>query len=66
MLQEFEHSKYVPRTVLDYGSGSGAAFWAAFGQWGKKVDSYQLVDPNEEISQVCMDILRVCTCFDFL
>ncbi|VDN32422.1 unnamed protein product [Gongylonema pulchrum] len=58
VLQELERVKYVPQTVLDYGSGSGAAFWAAFEQWGKKVASYQLIDPNEEISQFCMDILR--------
>uniref|UniRef100_A0A915PRS8 Methyltransferase-like protein 17, mitochondrial n=1 Tax=Setaria digitata TaxID=48799 RepID=A0A915PRS8_9BILA len=58
VLQEFENNRYIPETVLDYGSGSGAAFWAAFEQWGKRVKSYQLIDPNEEISKFCMDVLR--------
>uniref|UniRef100_A0A0R3RZP9 Methyltransferase-like protein 17, mitochondrial n=1 Tax=Elaeophora elaphi TaxID=1147741 RepID=A0A0R3RZP9_9BILA len=58
VLQEFKNNGYIPETVLDYGSGSGAAFWAAFEQWGERVKSYQLVDPNEEITQFCMDVLR--------
>uniref|UniRef100_A0A1I7VGX4 Methyltransferase-like protein 17, mitochondrial n=1 Tax=Loa loa TaxID=7209 RepID=A0A1I7VGX4_LOALO len=58
VLQEFMNNGYIPETVLDYGSGSGAAFWAAFEQWGERVKSYQLIDSNEEISQFCMDILR--------
>ncbi|MCP9264767.1 hypothetical protein DINM_022917 [Dirofilaria immitis] len=58
VLQEFKKIGYIPETVLDYGSGSGAAFWAAFEQWGERVKSYQLIDSNEKISQFCMDILR--------
>ncbi|VDN01833.1 unnamed protein product [Thelazia callipaeda] len=58
VLQEFKNNGYVPETVLDYGSGSGGAFWAAFEQWGKKVKYYELIDNNDEISQFCMDILR--------
>ncbi|VIO98490.1 Uncharacterized protein BM_BM3747 [Brugia malayi] len=58
VLQEFVNNEYIPKTVLDYGSGSGAAFWAAFEQWGEQVKSYQLIDPNEEINQFCMDVLR--------
>lgn len=63
VLQEFENSGYIPETVLDYGSGSGAAFWAAFDQWGERVKSFQLIDSNEEINQFCMDVLRVCLSF---
>ncbi|KAL3985456.1 Mitochondrial small ribosomal subunit Rsm22 family protein [Acanthocheilonema viteae] len=58
VLQEFKNNGYIPQTVLDYGSGSGAAFWAAFEHWGERVKSYLLIDSNEEISQFCMDILR--------
>ncbi|VDK61407.1 unnamed protein product [Onchocerca ochengi] len=58
VLQEFKNNGYIPETVLDYGSGSGAAFWAAFEQWGERVKNYQLIDSNEEISQFCMDVLR--------
>lgn len=45
--------------MLDYGSGSGAAFWACHEMWGDDVEEYQLVESNEFIKQFAMDILRV-------
>lgn len=34
VLCEFDRNKYIPETILDYGSGIGAAFWAAYEKWG--------------------------------
>lgn len=59
VLSKFEGADFVPRTVLDYGSGCGGAFWAAHDLWGDQVEEYQLVEPNDHISKFCIDVLRV-------
>uniref|UniRef100_F1KU13 Protein RSM22 n=1 Tax=Ascaris suum TaxID=6253 RepID=F1KU13_ASCSU len=58
VLSKFEGADFVPRTVLDYGSGCGGAFWAAHDLWGDQVEEYQLVEPNDHISKFCIDVLR--------
>uniref|UniRef100_A0A183BJ16 Methyltransferase-like protein 17, mitochondrial n=1 Tax=Globodera pallida TaxID=36090 RepID=A0A183BJ16_GLOPA len=37
VLAEFDRNGFVPETVLDFGSGIGAAFWAAFERWEKSL-----------------------------
>ncbi|KAL3123754.1 hypothetical protein niasHT_009967 [Heterodera trifolii] len=58
VFSEFDRNGFEPETVLDYGSGSGAAFWAAFERWGNKVREYSLMDQDYVIRQLSMDLLR--------
>lgn len=59
VLSEFDRNKFQPETILDYGSGTGSAFWAAREQWGDSFQEYCLVDSNDKISQFSMDVMRV-------
>ncbi|VDM43454.1 unnamed protein product [Toxocara canis] len=58
VLSTLEETGFVPRTVLDYGSGCGGAFWAAYHLWGDQVEEFQLIEPNDNMSKFCMDVLR--------
>ncbi|MFH4979927.1 hypothetical protein AB6A40_006636 [Gnathostoma spinigerum] len=58
VLQELPYSEFTPESVLDYGSGSGAGFWASHMVWGKKVKEYHLVEPIDELSRFAVDIMR--------
>lgn len=75
VLEEFNRiPDYVPKSVLDYGSGVGGAFWvlifdilsemkllfqAIFQKWGNQVESYTSVDVSDIMTQLSMDIMRV-------
>uniref|UniRef100_A0A0K0G0D2 Methyltransferase-like protein 17, mitochondrial (inferred by orthology to a human protein) n=1 Tax=Strongyloides venezuelensis TaxID=75913 RepID=A0A0K0G0D2_STRVS len=58
VLCEFDTNKFVPETVLDFGSGIGSSFWACNEKFGPAVKEYTLVDSNQIISQFAMDIMR--------
>ncbi|KAE9548576.1 hypothetical protein FO519_008213 [Halicephalobus sp. NKZ332] len=58
VLNEFERINFKPKTVLDYGSGCGSAFWASRGAWGDEFDEYCLVDVDNNISHFAMDVMR--------
>ncbi|PAV67714.1 hypothetical protein WR25_04226 [Diploscapter pachys] len=59
VLEEFNRiPDYVPKSVLDYGSGVGGAFWAIFQKWGNQVESYTSVDVSDIMTQLSMDIMR--------
>uniref|UniRef100_A0AC35U003 Methyltransferase-like protein 17, mitochondrial n=1 Tax=Rhabditophanes sp. KR3021 TaxID=114890 RepID=A0AC35U003_9BILA len=59
VLCEFDHVKdFKPHSVLDFGSGIGAAFWACNEKFKDNVDEYTLVDTSENMSRFSMDIMR--------
>ncbi|CAJ0594211.1 unnamed protein product [Cylicocyclus nassatus] len=58
VLDEFDRSQFTPSTVLDYGSGIGAGFWAVNERFGTNVKNYCMVDPSPSITQFAMDIMR--------
>jgi len=58
VLAEFRRNGFVPQTVLDYGSGVGSGFWAAYERWGDKVHEYSLMDLNDNMRHFSMDLIR--------
>ncbi|XGW23643.1 hypothetical protein V3C99_005677 [Haemonchus contortus] len=58
VLDEFEGNDFSPTSVLDYGSGIGAGFWAVNERFGTSVKEYCMVDPSIELSHFSMDIMR--------
>lgn len=58
VLCEFDSNKFVPETVLDFGSGVGSSFWACNEKFGKAVKEYTLVDSDPIVSNFAMDIMR--------
>ena len=64
VLREFDRARFVPSSILDYGSGIGSAFWAAHHKWGDKVKEYTLVEPQWPMRNFCMDVMRVSGSFD--
>uniref|UniRef100_A0A0K0ECH7 Methyltranfer_dom domain-containing protein n=1 Tax=Strongyloides stercoralis TaxID=6248 RepID=A0A0K0ECH7_STRER len=58
VLCEFDDNKFVPETVLDFGSGIGGSFWACNEKFGDAVKEYTLIDSNPIISNFAMDIMR--------
>lgn len=60
VLNEFERINFKPKTILDYGSGCGSAFWASRDIWGDDFEEYCLVDVDDNISHFAMDVMRVC------
>ncbi|VDL62500.1 unnamed protein product [Nippostrongylus brasiliensis] len=57
-LDEFEGHDFSPASVLDYGSGIGAAFWAVNERFGPSVKEFCMVDPSPIVTQAAMDIMR--------
>ncbi|CAD6184357.1 unnamed protein product [Caenorhabditis auriculariae] len=63
-LSEFSRiPDFTPRTVLDYGSGSGAALWAILSKWPqrkdqKSVDQITLVEISDAMARFSMDTFR--------
>lgn len=49
---------YEPRTVLDFGSGSGMSVWAANELWGNSINEYQCVDVSEDMNNTAEFLLR--------
>ncbi|KHJ85197.1 hypothetical protein OESDEN_15081, partial [Oesophagostomum dentatum] len=58
VLDEFDGKEFSPSTVLDYGSGVGAGFWAVNERFGSQVKDYCMVDPAPSMTQFAMDIMR--------
>ncbi|EPB76882.1 hypothetical protein ANCCEY_04008 [Ancylostoma ceylanicum] len=58
VLDEFDGHSFSPSTVLDYGSGIGAGFWAVNERFGSGVKDYCMVDPSPVMTQFAMDIMR--------
>ncbi|EFP00941.1 hypothetical protein CRE_20749 [Caenorhabditis remanei] len=57
-LEEFNRiPDFQPETILDYGSGSGAGFWAATSRWDN-VKEITMVDLSDAIMKFSMDSLR--------
>ncbi|CAL2028598.1 unnamed protein product [Caenorhabditis brenneri] len=58
VLEEFNRiSDFHPESVLDYGSGSGAGFWAVNSRW-PDVKEITMVDLSDAIMKFSMDSLR--------
>ncbi|KAK5980628.1 MEthylTransferase Like [Trichostrongylus colubriformis] len=58
VLDEFEGNDFSPASVLDYGCGIGAGFWAVNERFGTTVKEYCMVDPSLALTQLSMDIMR--------
>ncbi|RCN39462.1 hypothetical protein ANCCAN_14618 [Ancylostoma caninum] len=58
VLDEFDGHAFSPSTVLDYGSGIGAGFWAVNERFGSGVKDYCMVDPSPFMTQFAMDVMR--------
>ncbi|CAI2293303.1 unnamed protein product [Caenorhabditis sp. 36 PRJEB53466] len=54
-LEEFQD--FQPETILDYGSGSGAGFWAATSRW-PNTKEVTMVDMSDAMTKFAMDSLR--------
>lgn len=59
VLQELRQVKFVPKSILDFGSGTCSVFWAANELWGDKVEEYNCIDPCDEMNKFSMDVMRV-------
>jgi len=50
--------EFSPKTLLDFGSGTGMAIWAAHDIWGKTLREYQCMDVSEDANNACEFLLR--------
>ncbi|KAJ1347201.1 hypothetical protein KIN20_002205 [Parelaphostrongylus tenuis] len=57
ILEEFKDD-FHPESVLDYGCGIGAGFWAVNERFGSAVKDYCMVDTSEDMTKFAMDIMR--------
>ncbi|CAB3407153.1 unnamed protein product [Caenorhabditis bovis] len=54
-----ELPQFTPSSVLDYGSGSGAGFWAVMSKWPRRqIDEITMVDISDSMTRFCMDTIR--------
>ncbi|KAJ7374597.1 Methyltransferase-like protein 17, mitochondrial [Desmophyllum pertusum] len=49
---------FQPETLLDFGSGSGSATWAAHEKWGDSIREYQCVDVSQDMNDLAEYLLR--------
>lgn len=49
---------FKPETLLDFGSGTGMAVWAAHEKWGNSVREYQCVDVSQDMINLAQYLLR--------
>jgi len=49
---------YEPKTILDFGSGTGMTVWAANEVWGNTIKEYQCVDASEHMNKAAEFLLR--------
>lgn len=49
---------FKPETLLDFGSGTGMAVWAAHEKWGDSIREYQCVDVSQDMIDVAQNLLR--------
>ncbi|XP_066929253.1 ribosome assembly protein METTL17, mitochondrial-like [Clytia hemisphaerica] len=50
--------EYNPKTLLDFGSGTGMTVWAASELWRKSIKEYQCVDVSERMNDTGEFLLR--------
>jgi len=49
---------FKPETLLDFGSGTGMAVWAAHEKWGDSIREYQCVDVSQDMINLSQYLLR--------
>ena len=49
---------YQPRTMLDFGSGTGMSVWAGNSTWGNSIKEYQCVDVSDHMNDIAEFLLR--------
>uniref|UniRef100_UPI00398EE635 ribosome assembly protein METTL17, mitochondrial isoform X2 n=1 Tax=Pristiophorus japonicus TaxID=55135 RepID=UPI00398EE635 len=50
--------EFEPRTLLDFGSGTGTVTWASRGAWGKTLSEYLCVDSSPAMHQSAEFLMR--------
>uniref|UniRef100_A0A914L5G6 Methyltransferase-like protein 17, mitochondrial n=1 Tax=Meloidogyne incognita TaxID=6306 RepID=A0A914L5G6_MELIC len=58
VLAEFDRNGFVPEKILDFGSGIGSSFWAAYERWGDTVQEYSLIDSDLSMRHFSIDLSR--------
>lgn len=60
VLQEIRKREpnYHPKTLLDFGSGTGMTVWAAYSIWGDSISEYQCVDASGHMNKAAEFLLR--------
>uniref|UniRef100_A0A915N4B5 Methyltransferase-like protein 17, mitochondrial n=1 Tax=Meloidogyne javanica TaxID=6303 RepID=A0A915N4B5_MELJA len=58
VLAEFDRNGFVPEKILDFGSGIGSSFWAAYERWGDNVQEYSLIDNDLSMRHFSIDLSR--------
>uniref|UniRef100_A0A915MW59 Methyltransferase-like protein 17, mitochondrial n=1 Tax=Meloidogyne javanica TaxID=6303 RepID=A0A915MW59_MELJA len=58
VLAEFDRNGFVPEKILDFGSGIGSSFWAAYERWGDNVQEYSLIDSDLSMRHFSIDLSR--------
>ncbi|CAJ0579507.1 unnamed protein product, partial [Mesorhabditis spiculigera] len=59
VIAEFARADgFSPKTVLDFGCGTGAGFWAVHDAFGLDVDEYLLVDASDAMTRLAVDLMR--------
>ncbi|CAI5791108.1 17, mitochondrial [Podarcis lilfordi] len=51
-------SDFEPRTLLDFGSGTGAVTWAAHGIWGKSINEYMNIDSSASMLALAERLMK--------
>ncbi|XP_025051226.1 methyltransferase-like protein 17, mitochondrial [Alligator sinensis] len=49
---------FAPRTLLDFGSGTGSVSWAAHSIWGKSLNEYVCVDSSASMLSLAEQLLQ--------
>ncbi|XP_068723173.1 ribosome assembly protein METTL17, mitochondrial-like [Montipora capricornis] len=49
---------FKPETMLDFGSGTGMALWAAHQKWGDSIREYQCVDVSQDMIDLARYLLK--------
>uniref|UniRef100_A0A8C3SBQ1 Ribosome assembly protein METTL17, mitochondrial n=1 Tax=Chelydra serpentina TaxID=8475 RepID=A0A8C3SBQ1_CHESE len=49
---------FAPRTLLDFGSGTGSVSWAAHGAWGQTLQEYLCVDSSAPMLALAQRLLQ--------
>uniref|UniRef100_A0A670JL43 Methyltransferase like 17 n=1 Tax=Podarcis muralis TaxID=64176 RepID=A0A670JL43_PODMU len=55
-------SDFEPRTLLDFGSGTGAVTWAAHGIWGKSINEYMNIDSSASMLALAERLMKGESC----
>ncbi|XP_042332130.1 methyltransferase-like protein 17, mitochondrial [Sceloporus undulatus] len=49
---------FQPRTLLDFGSGTGAVSWAAHSIWGKTINEYMNIDHSASMLDLAENLMK--------